>query len=181
MSDQELGAHYLETVKDRFRHTKALADRAVAQLLDEQLRAEPTPGSNSIAVTMRHIAGNQRSRWTDFLTTDGEKAWRDRDTEFADGDRTRAEILAHWEEGWRTLFEALDALGPDDLQKTVTIRSKPCSAMVAIERQMAHYGYHVGQIVYVARMLLGDGWRTLSVPKGGSDAYNRDMGHDTTS
>ena len=180
MSDKDLGAHYLEAVTYRLRFTKELAERAVAQLTDEQLHVEPAPGSNSIAVTMRHIAGNQRSRWTDFLTTDGEKSWRQRDTEFEDGTRTRAEILEHWEEGWRTLFETLDTLQPDDLLETITIRSQPCSVVVAIERQVAHYGYHVGQIVYVARMLLGDDWRTLSVPKGQSDTYNRQQGHDTT-
>ena len=137
----------------------------------------PGPGSNSVAVTMRHIAGNQLSRWKDFLTTDGEKPWRERDSEFEAAPRTRDEVLAHWERGWQALFDALDGLTPDDLLTDITIRSQPQSALSAIERQVAHYGYHVGQIVYVARWIKGDAWQTLSIAPGESATYNRDLGH----
>ncbi len=175
---RELGPHYLETVKERFASTKSLAERAVKQLTDAELTAEPKPDSNSVAITMKHIAGNQLSRWTEFLTSDGEKSWRHRDTEFEDHEWTRADILAHWERGWSALFEALDALTPSDLTTDVQIRGAPQSVVSAIERQMAHYGYHVGQIVYVARMLKGDAWTTLSVPRGGSSGFNAAMGHE---
>ena len=127
---------------------------------------------------MKHIAGNQLSRWTDFLTSDGEKPWRHRDAEFEDHDWSREEILAHWEKGWATLYDAIASLDVNDLTRDVQIRGRSLSVIAAIERQMAHYGYHVGQIVYIARMLRGGAWETLSVPRGGSTAYNRDMGHD---
>ena len=158
-------------------YTKGLADAAIAQLSDDELHHVPSPVSNSVAVTMKHIAGNQRSRWTDFLTSDGEKSWRHRDTEFEEGPRTREEVLADWESGWAALFGALDGLTDDDLQTEITVRGQPASATSAILRQLAHYGYHVGQIVYVARWIKGDDWQTLSVPRGGSDDYNRELGH----
>lgn len=173
-----VGDAYLQVVKNQFIYTKSLADRAAAQLTDDELRKEPWPGSNSVAITMKHIAGNQLSRWTDFLTTDGEKASRKRDTEFEDHDWSREETLAHWDRGWAALFDALAGLTPDDLMTDVTIRSEPWNVMAAIERQMGHYGYHVGQIVYLARMLRGDDWETLSVPRGASAAFNEALGHE---
>ena len=174
---QALGEHYLATVRARFTDTKRLADRAAAQLTDAELHDAPDPASNSVAVTMKHIAGNQLSRWTDFLTSDGEKAWRNRDAEFVDGARTRAEVLRHWEDGWQALFGALDELTPAHLAQDIIIRSEPQSVLAAIERQVAHYSYHVGQIVYLARLIKGDAWQTLSIPRGGSAGFNAEMGH----
>ena len=178
-TQRDLGRHYLEVLPGRFAFTKSLADGALEQLTDAELVFEPKPGSNSVAVTMKHIAGNQLSRWTDFLTSDGEKPWRHRDTEFEDHAWTREGILAHWEKGWAALFSALEALTPEDLLSDVRIRGRAQSVVAAIERQMAHYGYHVGQIVYVARLIKGDGWQTLSVARGASSAYNADRGHGT--
>ena len=176
----DLGLLYLEIARGKFVRTKALAERAIEQLENDELVKAPAPGSNSVAITMKHIAGNQLSRWTDFLTTDGEKPWRHRDQEFEDAGWSRVEIMAHWEKGWSTLFEAIDALTPDDLEKHITIRSEPQTVMWAIERQISHYAYHVGQIVYVARMLKGADWQTLSIARGASSAYNDAMGHDTS-
>jgi hypothetical protein len=174
-----VGAHGLATVAALFRTQKGIADRAIAQVGDDALHAAPAPGSNSIAVVMRHLAGNMLSRWTDFLTTDGEKPWRDRDREFEDARLPRGELLEAWERGWRTLFAAVGALGPDDLERVVTIRSEPQTVLEALLRQVSHYGYHVGQIVYLARLAAGDAWTTLSIPRGGSAAYNRKLGHET--
>lgn len=170
---------YMEAVRRGFERSKVLAERAVAQLSDDELHHVPGTDSNSVNVTMKHMAGNLLSRWTDFLSSDGEKEWRQRDTEFVEATRTRAEVLAHWEKGWAALETALATLSPDDLVKDITIRSEPWNVMAAIERQMQHYGYHSGQIVYIARLIKGDDWQTLSVPRGGSDAFNQSMGHLT--
>ncbi len=170
---------YMDAVRRGFERSRVLVERAVAQLSDEELQHVPGVDSNSVNVTMKHMAGNLLSRWTDFLTSDGEKEWRHRDTEFVEAARTREEILAHWESGWAALDVALDSLAPADLVKDITIRSEPWNVMAAIERQMQHYGYHSGQIVYIARLIKGDAWETLSVPRGGSDAFNQGMGHLT--
>ncbi|HEX9941377.1 MAG TPA: DUF1572 family protein [Thermoanaerobaculia bacterium] len=164
---------YLKDVADQFRNLKGLADRALAQVRDEDLFATLDPESNSLAVLIQHLAGNMRSRWTDFLTSDGEKPDRDRDSEFvvAEG-TTRADLLARWEEGWRCLFQALAALSEEDLALTVLIRAEPHSVVKAINRQLTHCAYHVGQIVYLAKhFALGD-WQTLSVPRGRSRQFN---------
>jgi hypothetical protein len=151
---------------------KALAEKAMAQIDEADLLWEPAPRVNSVAVQVQHLHGNMLSRWTDFLTTDGEKPTRERDAEFIpDASWTREELTAVWEEGWQCLFSALDALAPDDLLKQVTIRGEAMSALDAIERQMSHYAYHVGQIVYIGKIRKGKDWKYLSIPPGESRKY----------
>lgn len=158
-----------------FRANKGWADKAVAQLTDAKLHVALDTNTNCIAVIMKHVAGNLLSRWTDFLTTDGEKPWRDRDDEFVDSFVSRDELLAHWDSGWHRLFETLDGLAADDVGRTVTIRGEPHSVPLAIQRSLAHCGYHVGQIVLIARILAGDDWTTITIPRGGSEGYNRQV------
>lgn len=164
---------YVRDSIDLFRHYKKLGDRAIAQCPDDKLGAEIDSQSNSIAIVVKHMAGNMRSRWTDFLTTDGEKPDRHRDTEFEAAPQTRAELLAMWEAGWKLVFDALTPLTDEDLGQTVTIRTEPHSVMQAINRQIAHYSYHIGQIVYLARHFAAGQWQTLSVPKKKSEEFNR--------
>ena len=154
-----------------FRYYKRLAEGAMAQVSDRQLTISPDPESNSIAVIVKHMAGNMCSRWTDFLTTDGEKPWRNRDCEFEDAPEGRAALMELWEQGWATLFSALEPLTEADLARTVTIRGEPHSAMQAINRQLAHYPYHCGQIIFLAKHLRGAEWQSLSVPRGKSQDY----------
>ena len=156
-----------------FRANKTLADRAVAQLPDEKLHVALDANTNSIAVIMKHVAGNLLSRWTDFLVGDGEKPWRNRDEEFVDTFRSRKEVIDFWERGWDCLFGALESLKPEDLARTVTIRGEPHSVPLAIHRALGHCGYHVGQIVLIARVLAGDEWQVLTIPRGGSANFNR--------
>ncbi|HSY32594.1 MAG TPA: DUF1572 domain-containing protein [Verrucomicrobiae bacterium] len=163
---------YLKDAVDLFRYYKRLGDGAIGQCPDEKLCAEIDPESNSVAIIVKHMTGNMRSRWSNFLTTDGEKPDRRRDTEFEDAPATRAEIVAMWDAGWNYLFEALTSLTDADLSRTITIRTEPHSVTQAINRQIAHYSYHVGQIVYVARHFAGSDWRTLSVPKKKSGEFN---------
>ena len=145
----------------------------MAQVSDEQLLTVLDSEANSIAVIVKHMAGNMRSRWTDFLTSDGEKPDRNRDTEFEDAPATRAAMLALWEEGWQCLFKALGALSESDLQRTVTIRGEAHSVMQAMNRQMAHYSYHCGQIVLLAKHFMHADWKSLSVPRKQSADFNR--------
>jgi hypothetical protein len=156
-----------------FRYYQGLAERAMGQVPDEALFVELDGDSNSIAIIVKHIAGNLRSRWTDFLTSDGEKPWRDRDTEFEAPASTREELLAQWNAGWDCLYNALGPLTDADLTRTVTIRGEAHSVMQAINRQVAHYSYHIGQIVYLARHFAGDGWKSLTIPKKQSAEFNR--------
>jgi uncharacterized damage-inducible protein DinB len=164
---------YLEDSLSLFRYYKNLAERAMAQATNEQLVMALDKEMNSIAVTVKHMAGNMRSRWTDFLTSDGEKPDRNRDTEFEDPPQTREALLAVWEDGWRSVFEALEPLSEADLQRTVMIRGEPHSVMQAINRQIAHYAYHCGQIVLLAKHFKSDEWQSLSVPRGRSVEFNR--------
>lgn len=165
---------YREDVTHEFRRTKSLSDRALAQIDDEVFFATPGAETNPIAVIVKHVAGNLRSRWTDLLTTDGEKPDRDRDSEFVLGpEDTRAALMTRWERGWDILFGTLAALRDDDLGATITIRGEPHTVFQAIHRQVSHYAYHVGQIVLLARHYAGERWTTLSVPRGGSAAFNR--------
>lgn len=167
---------YLETSIKVFELYKKEAEGAIEQLDEKQLFHAPTPESNSVAVIMKHLWGNMLSRWTDFLTTDGEKDWRDRDAEFEAADiKTKAEMMQKWEEGWACMFKALNALTPADIDKKVFIRGEEYTVLRAIQRQIAHYSSHIGQIVYVAKMLKGKEWRTLSIPKGQSKAFNEKM------
>ena len=169
----EFTTSYLRDSLTMFRHYKKLADRAMEQVRDEDLFAPLDDESNSIAVTAKHMAGNMRSRWTDFLTTDGEKPTRDRDSEFVDPPTTRGALNEMWEGGWLCLFAALEPLADADLERTVTIRGEPHSVMQAINRQVAHLSYHVGQIVLLARHFAGERWISLSVPRNKSAEFNR--------
>jgi uncharacterized damage-inducible protein DinB len=168
----DTAAAFLAAIVNAFEANKRLADRAVAQVPDDRLHTALDANTNSVAVIMKHVAGNLTSRWTDFLTTDGEKPWRDRDDEFAAAFADRAELLAAWEAGWACLLTALRALTPDDLGKTVTIRGEPHTVPLALARSLGHTCYHVGQIVQVARVHAGDDWTTLTIPRGGSAAFN---------
>jgi len=158
-----------------FQYYKKLAERAMAQCPDEALFVTLDVESNSIAIVVKHMAGNMRSRWTDFLISDGEKPDRNRDTEFEAPPTTRTELMEMWERGWKHLFGALEPLSDADLALTITIRTEPHSVMQAINRQIAHYSYHVGQIVYLARHLTGDKWQTLTIPKKKSAEFNRQV------
>jgi hypothetical protein len=164
---------YIQHATREFKRLKALGDGAMSQITPEQFFAIESEGDNSIAVIVKHVGGNLLSRWTDFLTSDGEKPNRNRDSEFEimAGD-TREFLMSRWESGWAALFSALEPLTDSDLLKEVTIRGEPLSVMQAINRQLTHYAYHVGQIVYVAKHYAGDSWRSLSVPKGKSAEFN---------
>lgn len=166
MSMDRFGADWLADVRVQFEKMKRLAEGAVAQAADDQLNISVDPGSNSLATLAKHMAGNLRSRFTDFLTTDGEKPDRDRDSEFEiDGEIPRQLMLQQWEEGWQILFAALDALTPADLQRDVFIRGERHTVVQALNRQLTHHAYHVGQIVFLAKHLALDRWKTLSMPR----------------
>lgn len=172
-----LGTHYLEHAVREFRGLKALADGAMQQTAEADFFRTLVADGNSIAITVKHIAGNLRSRWTDFLTTDGEKPDRNRDGEFETlTSDTRATLMERWEDGWRILFDTLARLGPEDLLTGVPIRGEPHTVVQAIGRQMTHYGYHVGQIVQLARTFRGAAWTSLSIPRGKSTAFNAQRG-----
>lgn len=164
---------YMEDALAIFRQYKQLGERAMAQVSDEQLFAVLDEEANSIAIIVKHMAGNMRSRWTDFLTTDGEKPTRNRDSEFVDAPATREALLGEWEQGWACLFAALEPLTDADLARTVTIRGEAHSVMQAINRQLAHYPMHVGQIILLAKHYAGAGWQTLSVARNRSAEFNR--------
>jgi hypothetical protein len=164
---------YLEDSRTLFAYYKKLGERAMDQLTDSQLFTALDGEANSIAIIVKHVSGNMLSRWTDFLTTDGEKPTRNRDGEFEAPPATRAELLATWEAGWACLFSALEPLTDADLTRTVTIRGEAHSVMQAINRQLAHYPHHVGQIVLLAKHFTGDRWQSLSVPRKGSAEFNR--------
>src|SRR5713226_3497668 len=171
----QLTTSYLKDSIDLFQYYKKLAERAMAQCPDKALFTTLDAESNSIAIIVKHMAGNMRSRWTDFLTTDGEKPDRHRDTEFEEPPKTRAELMELWERGWKYVFDALQPLTDADLTRTITIRTEPHSVTQAINRQVAHYSYHVGQIVYLARHAAGDKWQSLTVPKKKSAEFNRQV------
>ncbi len=169
---------YVKDSTDLFRYYKKLGERAMAQCSDEALFTTLDSESNSIAIIVKHMAGNMRSRWRDFLTTDGEKPDRNRDTEFEDAPKTRAALIELWERGWKYVFDALEPLTDADLTRTVTIRTEPHSVMQAINRQIAHYAHHVGQIVFVAKHLTAKAtgkWNSLSVPRGQSKQFAADI------
>ena len=164
------GAVYLADATRRFHETKSQADRALAQVPFERWHVRLDPGSNSLVTLVLHISGNQVSRWTDFLTTDGEKADRHRDAEFEDASLSRGELLARWERGWACLFDALALLGEDDLVRPVAVRGQSMAVVEAIDRQIAHYALHVGQMLFLAKHLAGEGWQSQSMPRRGSRA-----------
>lgn len=164
---------YIEDSISLFHYYKKLGEGAIEQVTDEQLFATLDPEMNSIAIIVKHIAGNMRSRWTDFLTSDGEKPDRHRDTEFEQPPATRTELMRLWNDGWGRVFEALEPLSDSDLARSVSIRGEPHSVMQAINRQIAHYSYHIGQIVFLAKHLNASGWKSLSVPRNKSAEFNR--------
>ena len=166
---------YLTDVAEQFRDLKSLAERAIAQLSDDQLFTAIDEEANSIAALMKHVGGNLRSRFTDFLTSDGEKPDRHRDTEFDVSDDTKATIVKRWEEGWQCLFDALESLADDDLAKTVFIREEAHSVVKAVNRGLTHCAAHVGQIVLLAKHLRGSDWESLSIPRGKSEEFNASM------
>ena len=166
---------YTELVLREFRRLKRLADQAMEQVSDEDFLASPGATDNSIAIVVKHMAGNMHSRWRDFLTSDGEKPDRKRDSEFVlDAGDTRQLLISRWESGWELLFNTLAPLGDDDFQRAVTIRGEPHTVLQAINRQLTHHACHVGQIVYMARHFAADRWKSLSVPKGESEQFNLD-------
>jgi uncharacterized damage-inducible protein DinB len=171
--DTSIAAAYLDESFRTFRGYKRMADGALEQLTDRDFFHLPDPESNSVALTVKHIAGNLRSRWTDFLTTDGEKPDRNRDQEFilVEGD-TREDLMRYWERSWETTFSSLQSLKPEDVTRTVTIRGEPHTVLQAISRIVAHITYHVGQIVFLAKHLRSTEWKTLSIPRGKSAEYN---------
>jgi hypothetical protein len=165
---------YLQSVRKQFEYYKLLGDKTIAQVTDEQLFWQYNEESNSIATIVKHLWGNMLSRWTDFLTTDGEKDWRDREGEFENDIRDREELLAKWNEGWNCLFLALDSLNESNFNQLVYIRNQGHTITEAINRQLAHYPYHVGQIVFIGKMVLNEQWTSLSIPRGDSGKYNAD-------
>lgn len=166
----------VSAIEATFRAQKSLAEKALAQTSDAALHAPLTPDTNSVAVIVKHMSGNLLSRFTDFLTTDGEKPWRDRDLEFIEDHAPREEIVRRWEQGWSCLFAALEILTDADLGRTVTIRSEPHTVALALARALAHQSYHVGQIVQTCRVYAqGQAWQTLTIPRGGSAAFNESM------
>jgi len=173
MNDQSIGQHYLDDDLRRFRDYKQLAERAFAQISDEEFFRTLDEESNSIAINMKHIAGNMISRWTDFLTTDGEKPERNRDLEFVMLPETsKNDMLAYWERGWQCVFDAVEPLKPEDLMRTIRVRGQDHTVVQAINRQLAHYAYHVGQIVFLAKHFKSGEWQSLSVPKNRSAEFN---------
>jgi len=164
---------YIEESLAVFRQYKKMAEGAMAQLSDDQLFATLDGEMNSIALIVKHMTGNMRSRWTNFLTSDGEKPDRNRDSEFVEPPATRKALLQRWEDGWKIVFDAIEPLTEADLTRTITIRSEPHSVMQAINRQIAHYASHIGQIVFLAKHLAGPNWKTLSVPRNRSAEFNQ--------
>jgi hypothetical protein len=168
----DLATHYIDEARRQLRGQKRLAEGAIAQLKDEELFLTIDPESNSIAILVKHVAGNMRSRFTDFLTSDGEKPNRFRDQEFElNAATTRADVMRWWDEGWTEVFAAIDSLKPDDIIHTVTIRGEPHTVLQAINRQIAHYSGHIGQIIFLAKHLRSSQWKTLSIPRGKSEEY----------
>ncbi len=170
----EINNNYLESVKKQFLYYKTLGEKAINQLEDHQLFVVFNNDTNSIATIVKHLSGNMISRWTDFLTTDGEKEWRNRDSEFDETNTTKQELLATWENGWNCFFEALNSINPEQLATIIYIRNEGHTLLDAINRQLAHYPYHVGQIIFYAKMLKTSDWESLSIPKNKSNSYNSD-------
>ena len=163
---------YLESVRKQFEYYKILGEKTFAQLPDDKLFWQYNQESNSIATIVKHLRGNMLSRWTEFLTTDGEKEWRNREAEFDNDITTRQEVLDKWNSGWACLFNALNSLTEEDLQKEIYIRNQGYSVIEAINRQLPHYAYHIGQIVFIGKMICDDNWTSLSVPRGKSNEFN---------
>ena len=170
-----LGTEFLNCAIKRLGYYKELGDKTFAQLKEEDFHFKPNAESNSIALIIQHTAGNMLSRWTDFLTTDGEKDWRNRDSEFEEQNLTKQQLISFWQKGWDCLLNTLHALTEEDLLKTIYIRTEGLLVMDAINRQLAHYPYHVGQIIYLAKVIKNEEWQNLSIAKGHSDNFNQQM------
>lgn len=167
------GKEFLNTAIKRLKYYKDLGEKTFAQLEEKDFHFQPSPESNSIAVIVQHMTGNMLSRWTNFLTEDGEKEWRQRDDEFEIHSYSRQQILDTWQKGWGCFLQTLDSLTEDDLLKTVHIRQEPLTVTDAINRQLAHYPYHIGQLIFIGKIIKDKNWKSLSIPKGGSQAYNK--------
>ena len=170
---------YIDSAIKEFTYYKKLGEKTFAQLSDDQLFYQVNNDSNSIATIVKHLSGNMLSRWTDFLTTDGEKQWRKRDEEFVNDCTTRQALLESWEKGWTCLFQALNAISASDLSKVIYIRNQAHTVLEAINRQLSHYPYHIGQIVFIGKMMLEDKWISLSIPKGESIIFNQKLNAQT--
>ncbi|HEY0434487.1 MAG TPA: DinB family protein [Chitinophagaceae bacterium] len=172
----DIGQEYIHTAVRRLKYYKELGERSFAQLQDEEFHFQPSSESNSIAVIIQHLSGNMLSRWTNFLTEDGEKSWRRRDDEFEVHDYSKEQLIETWDRGWECFLDTLEELRPSDLLRKIHIREEEMTAIDAINRQIAHYCYHIGQIVYVGRLIKNEDWQNLSIPKGGSQQYNQSDG-----
>lgn len=170
----EINTAYLESVRKQFQYYKMLGEKAITQLEPEQLFVMTNDDTNSIATIVKHLSGNMLSRWTDFLTTDGEKEWRNRDAEFENDLQTKDQVMELWNQGWQCFFDALDALQPEQLTQIIYIRNEGHTVVEAINRQLAHYPYHIGQIVFYAKQLKKSDWDTLSIARNQSQNYNKD-------
>jgi hypothetical protein len=170
----DIGTHYIDEARRQMRGHKRMGENAMAQLKDEDFFVLLDPEANSVAILVKHLAGNMRSRFTDFLTSDGEKPnrFRDREFELTSG-TTRSEVMKWWEEGWSCVMNAIDALKPEDVMRTVPIRGEPHTVLQAVNRQIAHYAQHIGQIVFLAKHLRSSEWKTLSIPRGKSEEYKK--------
>ena len=166
---------FLQSAIKRLSYYKELGDKTFAQLTDADFHYQPNEASNSIAIIIQHVAGNMLSRWTDFLTSDGEKDWRNRDSEFEEQQMTKQQLVEFWEKGWQCCLGALNALKEDDLLKTIYIRSEGLSVVDAINRQLAHYPYHAGQIIYIGKIIANNNWKNLSIPKSQSQIFNKEI------
>jgi hypothetical protein len=170
----EMSSAYLESVQKQFLYYKMLGEKAMHQLEPEQLFVSVNEDTNSIATIVKHLSGNMLSRWTDFLTTDGEKEWRNRDAEFENDLQSKDEVLQLWDQGWACLFNAINALKPEQLSEIIYIRNEGHTVVEAINRQLAHYPYHIGQIVFYAKQLKKNDWESLSIARNASNSYNVD-------
>jgi hypothetical protein len=173
-NSSEVSAHYLSEVLRQYRGHKRMGEAAMAQLKDEDFFVTLDREANSVAILIKHLAGNMRSRFTDFLTSDGEKPDRFRDQEFIiEPNTTRSEVMSWWEQGWKHVFSAVETLNPEDVMRTVTIRQEPHTVLQALNRQVAHYAQHIGQIVFLAKHLRSSEWKTLSIPRGKSEEFKK--------
>ena len=164
--------NYINSIKKQFEYYKILGDKSINQIEEKDIFVQYNNESNSIAIIINHLWGNMKSRWTDFLSTDGEKEWRNRDLEFESVIQTKAEMITKWEEGWTCLFKALNSINTANFNTEIFIRNQSHTIIEAVNRQMMHYAYHIGQIVYISRMLKAENWNSLSIPKGKSKEFN---------
>ncbi|GAA0484433.1 DUF1572 family protein [Salinibacillus aidingensis] len=164
---------YLTLATGQFKHFKERAEKGIQQLTDDEIHWKPSEESNSVAIIIKHISGNMNSRWVDFLTSDGEKSYRNRDLEFVDHNESKEHLMQIWEEGWNLLFNTIENLNQEDLNKTVFLRQQPLSVLQAIQTEVAHISYHLGQIIYIGKQIKDKDWTVLSIPKNGSREFNR--------